>query len=101
VSEPHVDTLGHAIKVGDFVVYGALAGRCAVLKLGWVKELRYSDPATKNFPKVSCVTVEKTWNRGWALQKKGSPVSFAVAQVVVLRPDMIPSEAGILLTSTP
>lgn len=62
----HVDMFGKEIKVGDFIVYGAVDGRSGTLRAGQVLELK----ETKNWsgevePKVFVKSWSNFRSKGW------------------------------------
>lgn len=70
----YVDKSGRELKVGDFIIYGSLLGRCAGLKYGKVLQLYESkgDEYTKPKKRLKVVSVDDNWShRGPELCKPG------------------------------
>lgn len=105
---PHADVFNNQIKVGDFVIYAASLGRCSILKVAIVLELRekkYSYYKDEVAYKVSVRTAhrEGDWKKGrdhykWTLQKKGSPITLEFTErMVKVDPKTLPLEVRNLL----
>lgn len=83
------DMFGREIKVGDYIVYAALADRSGVLRAGRVLELTYSKESySKTIPKVKCESwnyyrAQNTWRENVTGKQRAVSLSFLSRMVVV------------------
>lgn len=101
----HKDLFRVEIRVGDFFVYSALAGRSACLKIGVVTRLEEREAsyytAHEKKKTIRAVTAEKNWGKeNWDLQKNGKEVTLGeLDRVVVVDSLLVPEEVRKLLNS--
>ncbi len=96
----HKDIAGEEIKVGDFIVYTALAGRSAVMRFGRVVDLKERDASLygpkDKIPTLRVITAEASWSQKgrWNLQKKGGVVTLGfLDRLLVVNGDVLPRGA--------
>ena len=99
---PHCDVFNNPIKVGDFVIYAASLGRCPILKVALILELRTQKHSYRDefIYKVSVRTAHRHGfcrlgpeHYKWELQKKGSPITLEFTnRMVKVFPKTVPAE---------
>lgn len=94
---PYRDLTEREIFVGDYIVYSALWGRCAVLKYGKVVglvEKKHEWRADEIEYKAKVVTVDRDHNDQWRAQANGRPITLGfLDRMMVVSPDQVPGEA--------
>jgi hypothetical protein len=88
------DMFGRDIKVGDYIVYGAVDGRSGTLRAGRVLELTYGSVGYKCGPKVKVDTWSNFRAQGWNGETKSGKQSKAVSlgfldRLVVVDPSTV------------
>lgn len=97
----HKDKLGQEIKVGSYIVYGHLLGRCAGLRLGKILSInnRIEEYTDRQYTNFTVIGVNDDW--GWGekeptlCSKKGT-LQFP-NRMVVLAPEMLNEKVKKLL----
>lgn len=86
------DFFGKEIKVGDWLVYGTLLGRCAAVKVGKVLSVDFIPKQNWRGGdiRIGVIGCEKNYKEVYTLGKKGT-LQFSDRAIVVSE-DMVPEE---------
>lgn len=79
------DFIGQKMKVGDYIIYAAAAGRSAILKYGRLTKLIFSGDSHGGLADfaVQAVTLDD-WGTHTTVQKKGAPVTLTFTNRMVV-----------------
>lgn len=86
------DMFGRDIKVGDYIVYGAVDGRSGTLRAGRVLELTVGSVGYKAGPKIKAETWSNFRSQGWSGEVKSGKQSKAVSLGFLDRLIVVPAE---------